>query len=96
MILWQVHLTKNADKQAKKLNANVRSVLRLLMQDLRQNGQAIKWPNYGKLKNQKGNDKWHCHLLKGKPTYVCYWEIVNKKIKIIEVCYVGTHENAPY
>ena len=49
-----------------------------------------------KLRDKKGTDKRHCHLQKGRPTYVCCWEVINKKRKIIEVYYVGTHEKAPY
>jgi len=36
------------------------------------------------------------HLKKGQPTYVAVWEVVDNKIKIVdvEVVYVGTHEKA--
>lgn len=54
------------------------------------------WPNYSKLHGKKGKDRRHCHLQKGRPTYVCCWEVINKERKIIEVYYVGTHEKAPY
>lgn len=92
---WTVN-SKKADKQAVKLRENVMLQLRLLFMDLINNGPAVTdWPNYGKLHGQKG-DKRHCHLQKGKPTYVCCWEVVDKKRKIIEVYYVGTHEKAPY
>jgi hypothetical protein len=50
--------------------------------------------NLGKLKG-KSKTLWHCHLVKGNPTYACCWELVEKKEKIIEVYYVGTHEKAP-
>ncbi|HSW71056.1 MAG TPA: hypothetical protein VLH77_03650 [Gammaproteobacteria bacterium] len=64
--------------------------------DLATKGPAAPgWPNYGKLHGSKG-DKRHCHLQKGKPTYVCCWEVIDKKRKIIKVYYVGTHEKAPY
>ena len=70
--------------------------LRFLLIDLATKGPAVpNWPNYGKLQGKKG-DKRHCHLQKGKPTYVCCWEVINKKQKVIEVYYVGTHEKAPY
>lgn len=96
-ILWTIKSTKAVDKQARKFNDNILSILRLLFEDLANNGPAIpSWPNYGKLHGKKGSDKRHCHLQKGKPTYVCCWEIVDKKRKIIEVYYVGTHEKAPY
>jgi len=38
----------------------------------------------------------HCHLKKGRPTYIAVWEINDKEIKLVEVTYVGTHEKAPY
>jgi hypothetical protein len=38
----------------------------------------------------------HCHLRKGRPTYVACWRIIDKKTKQIEVYYVGSHEGAPY
>jgi len=69
--------------------------LRLLFVDLATQGPAVSsWPNYGKLQGIRG-DKRHCHLQKGKPTYVCCWEVLDKKRKVIEVYYVGTHEKAP-
>jgi hypothetical protein len=55
-----------------------------------------KWSNYGKLgRTKKNEDKRHCHLIKGNPTYVSCWE-VDKQRHLIEVYYVGTHEGAPY
>lgn len=50
------------------------------------------WPNYSRL---PGN-RHHCHLKKGRPTYVAVWEDVAGKIKVIEVVYAGTHEKALY
>lgn len=93
---WTVLSTRAADKQAAKLNERVLLMLRFLLMELASKGPAVPdWPNYGKLRGIKG-DKQHCHLQKGKPTYVCCWEVVDKKRKIIEVYYVGTHEKAPY
>lgn len=94
-INWTIK-SDRADKQAAKLSEAVVLKLRLLFVDLATRGPAVSdWPNYGKLHGQKG-DKRHCHLQKGKPTYVCCWEVMDKKRKIIEVYYVGTHEKAPY
>lgn len=66
--------------------------------DLEDNGPDQNgWPNYSKLKGQGENiDRRHCHLVRGNPTYVACWEVKDKKNKIIEVYYVGTHEKAPY
>jgi mRNA-degrading endonuclease RelE of RelBE toxin-antitoxin system len=94
---WNVRATKVADKQAKKLSEKVKLQLRFLFVDLANKGPAVSdWPNYGKLHGKKRSDKRHCHLQKRKPTYVCCWEIIDTKRKIIEVYYVGTHEKAPY
>ena len=93
---WTIK-SKKADKQVGKLSKNVLFMLRLLFEDLANKGPAVSdWPNYGKLRGKKGVDKRHCHLKKGNPTYVCCWEVIDKKRKIIEVYYVGTHEKAPY
>jgi mRNA-degrading endonuclease RelE of RelBE toxin-antitoxin system len=93
---WKVYFSEKAAKQARKLNKRVISILDLLVSDLRNKGGAPGkgWPHYGKLKGKK-IDIRHCHLIRGKPTYVCCWE-VKDKLKEIEVNYVGTHENAPY
>lgn len=53
-----------------------------------------RWSNYGPLLGQKS--RYHCHLKKGRPTYVACWEVISTESKIAEVYYVGTHENAPY
>ena len=50
------------------------------------------WPNFSKLEKSD----YHCHLKKGKPTYVACWRMINKQIKLLEIYYVGTHEKAPY
>jgi len=95
-IKWTVRPARAIDKQAAKMSETVMLKLRLLFMDLTTRGPAVSgWPNYGKLQGTKG-DKRHCHLQKGKPTYVCCWEVIDKKRKIIEVYYVGTHEKAPY
>lgn len=94
---WPIKITKVVDKQVKMLSEKVRLQLRFLFMDLTNKGPAVSdWPNYGKLHSKKRRDKRHCHLQRGKPTYVCCWEVIDKKRKIIEVYYVGTHEKAPY
>jgi len=91
---WAVYFTRKAEKQAKKLKPRILAALDLFVTEMQIVGPSAghKWPNFSKLNSKL----WHCHLVKGKPTYVCCWEIIDKKIKVIEVYYVGTHENAPY
>ena len=50
------------------------------------------WPNYSKLPQ----NRYHCHIKGGSPTYVAIWEVIDKKVKIVEVTYAGTREKAPY
>lgn len=94
---WTVTIHKKAAKQIGKLPKKIRATLFLLMRDLESHGPRTSgtWKNCGKLKGLDGN-KYHCHIVKGKPTYVCCWEVTNKQLKILEVYYVGTHEKAPY
>lgn len=95
---WTVDFSTKAGKQYHKLTVSgsrpsINDVIDLLVLDLQRNGpQLPKWPNFGPLEK----DHFHCHLRKGKPTYVACWRILNKKTKQIEVYYVGTHEGAPY
>ena len=91
---WNVTLTQQAKKQLVKLPEKVVLLAQLLVNDLTNNGvyPGRQWPNYGKLTN----NKHHCHLKKGRPTYVSCWELMDKPRRQIEVYYVGTHENVPY
>lgn len=95
---WSIEFTAKASKQVAQLSARAVDALRLLVEDLKHKGPmpGKSWPNYGKLNCKKNEDFRHCHLVKGRPTYVCCWAVINKKLKHIEVYYVGTHEKAPY
>ena len=99
MTLWIVTFSRDAKKQYEKLKRSgsrkptVNDVIDFLALDLKRNGPNLpSWPNYGSL----GKDQFHCHLRKGRPTYVACWKVMDKKAKQIEVYYVGTHEKAPY
>ena len=90
---WQVNLTKKAGKQKEALPKMIKEQLAYLMRDIEVHGPVRgDWPNYGKL----GPGRHHCHLKKGKPTYVAVWTERDREIRLIEVTYVGTHEKAPY
>ncbi len=90
-------LAKKVEKTANKLPERLLLVLQVLVNDLEQKGPAPgkHWQNYGKLKTKGREDKRHCHLVKGNPTYVCCWQVYRDE-QHIEVYYVGTHEKAPY
>jgi len=95
MMSWDVKLTSRAEKQARNLPPDVREILFALVLEIIKLGPTrTLWPSYGKIKGKK--DCYHCHLKKGKPTYVAIWKIIDKKNKFVEVRYVGTHEKADY
>ncbi len=90
---WQVSVTGKAKKNVAVLPHVVREALASLMSEIEINGPVRgDWPNYGKL----GAKRHHCHLKKGKPTYVAVWEESSVGIRMVEITYAGTHGKAPY
>jgi len=90
---WPVKLSKAAKKEADRLPKTVTQRLAVLLQEVVDYGPIRgNWQNYSAL----GRDRHHCHLRKGKPTYVAVWEVRDKEIRLMEVTYAGTHEKAPY
>ncbi len=85
--------SKRVAKAIQKLPTTVIDSLIALQRDMEMGGLVRgNWPNYSKL----GSGRHHCHLRKGRPTYVAVWEEDDAAINLIEVTYVGTHEKAPY
>jgi hypothetical protein len=90
---WTVSYTSMGRKGYKKLPAQVQAVMKLLIRELETSGPVqTGWPHYGKITG--GGLCHHCHLLRGKPTYVAVWRETRENE--IEVVYAGTHENASY
>jgi len=76
---WQVEFSRRAAKQLKKLPQNIQEIVALLISEIEQEGPIRgNWPNFSKL--EKGI--YHCHLKKGRPTYVMVWA---KKGKILNL-----------
>lgn len=93
---WTVKLTSRVKKQKERLSADMVVMFTALVTALEWQGPVqTDWHHYGKLRGKK-KETHHCHLNKGKPRYVVVWEVVDSQIKLIEVKYAGTHENAPY
>ena len=90
---WQVVYNRKKFRK-RHLPAVVAAAMELLVAEIEQFGPVRgNWPNYSKLPNCRH----HCQIKKGKPTYVAVWEdIGQKKVKLVEIIYVGTHEKAPY
>ena len=80
-------------KQQRKLPQRARELLFQLLRDIEVTGPVRgDWPNYSKL----ASGEHHCHLKKGKPTYVAVWREHKGNIRLVEIIYAGTHEKAPY
>lgn len=93
--MWTVNLTRKAAKQLEKLPKQIQSYFDRLAKELEVEGpMQPNWTNFGKLKGQA--NQFHCHIKSGRPTYIVCWEVVDKEIRLMEVYYVGTHENSPY
>ena len=92
-MVWRVLLTASVRQRLKKLPKSIDEIFQLLLAELGLSGPIQKdCPHYGKLRE----DCYHCHLQRGKPTYVAVWRVLSKKAKVMEVTYVGTHEKAHY
>jgi len=91
--MWTVGITKRVIKQIDRLPARAKEALADLIRDIEADGPVRgNWPNYSALTS----GRHHCHLKKGRPTYVAIWEVRDRTIRLIEVVYAGTHEKAPY
>jgi mRNA-degrading endonuclease RelE of RelBE toxin-antitoxin system len=92
---WEVRFTNKAAKQAKKLPWEIVENLGVLVRELRTHGpERTNWPNYGKLKGKESCH--HCHLRKGRTTYVAVWQAEYPEKNQVVIRYVGTHEGADY
>ncbi|MCD6585881.1 MAG: hypothetical protein J7K96_08990 [Desulfobacteraceae bacterium] len=90
---WSVGILKRVQKQIAKLPESVTKNLVVLILDIENNGPIRgNWPNFSAI----GMGLYHCHIKKGKSTYVAVWKVKDKEIKLVEVIYAGTHEKAPY
>jgi len=87
-------LTTGVLKGLRRLPPSIEEIFQLLLAEIQLSGPIrTRWPHFGKLARK---DCYHCHLKKGKPRYVAVWRIADKKNRIVEVTYVGTHERAHY
>lgn len=85
---WPVFLGREARKRS--LSEKAESAFQLLLREIEESGPVRgNWPGFGKLRK----NCYHCHLQKGRPTYVAVWRVAEKRV---EVTYAGTHEKADY
>ena len=87
---WNVEFKKKIDKKRRQLPQAVQVLILQLIADIQELGPIRgDWPNYSKL----SDGSHHCHL---NYYYVAVWVVANNKVKIVEIIYVGSRENAPY
>ena len=90
---WTVSIHRKVARSLSRLPIGVQESLIALLREIELQGPVRgNWPNYSRL----GRDRHHCHLKKGRPTYVAVWQVIDKSIRLVEFIYVGTHEKAPY
>ena len=90
---WTVTVSSRVRKQIERLPEQAKRSLVALITDIECSGPVRgNWPNYSLLDKRRR----HCHIKKGRPTYVAVWQVREKEIRIVEVIYAGTHEKAPY
>ena len=87
---WKVVFKKRVHKKALELPENIKVIFNELIVDLQILGPyRADCPNYSKL----SENRFHCHLTY---SYVVVWTIAELEVKIVEITYVGSRENAPY
>jgi len=87
---WTVRFHQKTAKSVKKLPKKINESLVELVNDTMASGPVRgDLPDYSKL----ADGSHHCHL---NYSYVVVWVVVNHEVKIVEVTYVGSRENAPY
>ncbi|MDR2503329.1 MAG: cytotoxic translational repressor of toxin-antitoxin stability system [Deltaproteobacteria bacterium] len=93
--VWTVGINGRAKKSGESLPQEIRLAFMALFKALATDGPVQQnRRHYGKLAGRPNT--YHCHLNGGRPTYVVIWKVLDKQKKIMEIQYVGTHENAPY
>jgi len=94
---WTVSVTNKVAKQLSKLSPNLMQIFDALLRDLQQSGPQLPgWPHFQKNHGTGKIECYHCHLQRGKPTWVAIWRVLGKREKQLEIRYVGTHEKADY
>lgn len=95
---WTVILSGRVAKSRTKMPLLLQMLARLIKEIAEYGPIRKSWSHFGKLKKDRGipDEAYHCHIQSGRPPYVACWYIENKKLRIIEIFYVGTYENTPY
>jgi plasmid maintenance system killer protein len=91
-----VEFTSKAAKMTAKLPPRIQERLNALRKAIEITGPVQpSIAHFGKLRGWR-DATYHCHLNKGRPTYVAVWQVRDRALCLVEVIYAGTHEKAPY
>lgn len=91
--MWQIKISKKIARQIRNLPPLAYTQMNLLVKDIQEAGPVRgNWPNYGKL----AENRHHCHIKSGHPTYVAVWEEIENEEQTVRITYAGTHEKASY
>ncbi len=78
--MWRVGISKKAAKRLEKLTEPIQQKFDLLFKELEVAGPLrANWDNFGRLKGSHKDERYHCHIKKGRPTYVACWEVIKKR-----------------
>ena len=78
---WTVTEKTGLHKRIRNLPENIQNLLIALKKDMEASGPIRgDYPNFSALSGAR----YHCHLKKGRPTYVAIWEVTDKEIRLIE------------
>lgn len=81
---WSIEVIGQARKAQKNLSKRSYENFLTLLYEFEISGPyRSNWPNYTVMK-RKNVEHYHCHIEKGRPTYVVCW-IYHKSQKIIQV-----------
>jgi len=95
-MFWTVEFTSKAAKMTAKLPPRIQERLNALRKAIEITGPVQpSIVHFGKLRGWR-DATYHCHLNKGRPTYVAVWQVRDRALCLVEVIYAGTHEKAPY
>lgn len=87
--MYEVIIKRKMLRNIRRIPEAIQVRMANLADDLRDRGPIRSdWPNFSKL----GKDRYHCHLSHG---WVACWYHERNSV-VIEVCYAGSRENAPY
>jgi hypothetical protein len=88
--MWSVTIQKHVLKRVWKMPRREQEKLDALVRDLRAEGPVLPhWPNYSRL----SPTRYHCHL---SYKWVAFWVVEYDTLRLIEIYYAGSREDAPY